>query len=56
MPQQVNAAGRGGRYAPSYLLAAAKVLDDIGVTYIHIGEADCVDVPEMPAAFKRRCA
>ncbi|MBB3102019.1 alkene reductase [Azomonas macrocytogenes] len=33
-------------------LAAAKVLDDIGVAYIHIAEADWEDAPDMPAAFK----
>ncbi|MFG5864156.1 alkene reductase [Metapseudomonas sp. CR1201] len=33
-------------------LAAAKLLDEIGVTYIHIAEADWDDAPVMPAAFK----
>lgn len=33
-------------------LAAAKVLDEISVAYIHIAEADWDDAPEMPAAFK----
>lgn len=33
-------------------LAAAKVLDEIGVAYIHIAESDWDDAPEMPAAFK----
>lgn len=33
-------------------LAAARVLDKIGVAYIHIAEADWDDAPEMPAAFK----
>lgn len=33
-------------------LGAAKVLDNIGVAYIHIAEADWEDAPEMPAAFK----
>lgn len=33
-------------------LGAAKVLDDIGIAYIHIAEADWEDAPEMPAAFK----
>lgn len=33
-------------------LAAAKVLDEVGVAYIHIAEADWDDAPEMPAAFK----
>lgn len=33
-------------------LAAAKVLDEAGVAYIHIAEADWDDAPEMPAAFK----
>lgn len=33
-------------------LGAAKVLDDLGVGYIHIAEADWEDAPDMPAAFK----
>ncbi|MFW5393147.1 alkene reductase [Yersinia sp. 2544 StPb PI] len=33
-------------------LAAAKVLDEIGVIYIHIAEADWEDAPDMSAAFK----
>ncbi len=33
-------------------LAAAKLLDEIGVAYIHIAEADWDDAPLMPAAFK----
>jgi N-ethylmaleimide reductase len=33
-------------------LAAAETLDDIGVAYIHIAEADWDDAPEMPIAFK----
>ncbi|ASP93488.1 alkene reductase [Sinorhizobium meliloti] len=33
-------------------LAAARMLDEIGVAYIHIAEADWDDAPEMPAAFK----
>ena len=33
-------------------LGAAKVLDDLGVAYIHIAEADWEDAPEMPAAFR----
>lgn len=33
-------------------LAAAKLLDEIGVAYIHIAEADWDDAPPMPAAFK----
>lgn len=33
-------------------LGVAKVLDDIGVAYIHIAEADWEDAPDMPAAFK----
>lgn len=33
-------------------LGAAKVLDDIGVAYLHIAEADWEDAPDMPAAFK----
>ena len=31
------------------------LLDEIGVAYIHIAEADWEDAPAMPAAFKR-CA
>jgi NADH:flavin oxidoreductases, Old Yellow Enzyme family len=33
-------------------LAAAKLLDDLGVAYLHIAEADWDDAPEMPRAFK----
>lgn len=33
-------------------LGAAKVLDELCVTYIHIAEADWEDAPEMPAAFR----
>lgn len=33
-------------------LAAAKVLSDAGVAYIHIAEADWDDAPPIPAAFK----
>lgn len=33
-------------------LAAAKLLDSLGVSYIHIAEADWEDAPAMPAAFK----
>lgn len=33
-------------------LAAARLLDQIGATYIHIAEADWEDAPDMPAAFK----
>lgn len=33
-------------------LGAAKVLDDLGVAYVHIAEADWEDAPDMPAAFK----
>ncbi|UNP29702.1 alkene reductase [Lysobacter gummosus] len=33
-------------------LAAAKLLDDIGVAYIHIAEADWDDAPAMPDAFR----
>lgn len=33
-------------------LGAAKVLNDIGVAYLHIAEADWEDAPDMPAAFK----
>ncbi|WP_431824553.1 alkene reductase [Burkholderia sp. F1] len=33
-------------------LGAAKILDDIGVAYLHIAEADWEDAPDMPAAFK----
>lgn len=35
-------------------LAAAKLLGDIGVGYIHIAEADWDDAPHMPLAFKQR--
>ncbi|WP_054177549.1 alkene reductase [Trabulsiella odontotermitis] len=33
-------------------LAAASVLNEIGIAYIHIAEADWEDAPVMPAAFK----
>ena len=33
-------------------LAAAKVLDEIGVAYLHIAEADWDDAPGMPDAFR----
>ncbi|TAM88287.1 MAG: alkene reductase [Candidimonas sp.] len=33
-------------------LGAAKLLDDIGVVYVHIAEADWEDAPFMPPAFK----
>ena len=33
-------------------LAAAKLLGDLGVAYIHIAEVDWDDAPEMPVAFK----
>lgn len=33
-------------------LAVARALDEIGVAYIHIAEADWDDAPEMPVAFK----
>ncbi|KRG69712.1 N-ethylmaleimide reductase [Stenotrophomonas terrae] len=33
-------------------LGAAKLLDDLGIAYIHIAEADWEDAPDMPAAFK----
>lgn len=33
-------------------LAAAKVLDDIGIAYIHIAEVDWGNEPEMPIPFK----
>jgi N-ethylmaleimide reductase len=36
----------------STYLAAAKVLDALGVAYIHIAEADWEDAPEMSSAFK----
>jgi N-ethylmaleimide reductase len=35
-------------------LAAAALLNDIGVGYIHIAEADWEDAPHMPLEFKRR--
>lgn len=34
--------------------AAAKLLGEIGVGYIHIAEADWDDAPHMPVAFKQR--
>ncbi|VFS61268.1 N-ethylmaleimide reductase [Kluyvera cryocrescens] len=33
-------------------LAAASVLSEMGIAYIHIAEADWEDAPVMPAAFK----
>ncbi|MFJ3804678.1 alkene reductase [Streptomyces sp. NPDC090088] len=33
-------------------LGAAKVLDELGVAYLHIAEPDQEDVPDMPTAFK----
>lgn len=33
-------------------LAASKLLNDIGIAYIHIAQADWDDAPLMPAAFK----
>jgi len=33
-------------------LAAAKLLDDLGVAYLHIAEADWDDAPGMPDAFR----
>lgn len=33
-------------------LGAARMLDDLGVAYLHIAEADWEDAPDMPAAFK----
>jgi N-ethylmaleimide reductase len=33
-------------------LAAARLLDEIGVAYLHIAEADWDDAPAMPPAFK----
>lgn len=33
-------------------LAAAKLMDDLNIAYIHIAEADWDDAPPMPAAFK----
>jgi len=35
-------------------IGAAKLLNDIGVGYIHIAEADWDDAPDMPASFKQR--
>ncbi|TDF62591.1 alkene reductase [Cupriavidus sp. L7L] len=35
-------------------LAAARLLGDLGVGYLHIAEADWDDAPLMPAAFKRK--
>lgn len=34
--------------------AAAKLLGEIGVGYLHIAEADWDDAPDMPVAFKRQ--
>jgi len=34
-------------------LAAAQVLERLGVAYLHIAEADWEDAPEMPVAFKQ---
>lgn len=36
----------------STYLAAARMMDRIGVAYLHIAEADWDDAPPMPAAFK----
>lgn len=33
-------------------LGAARLLDDLGVAYLHVAEADWEDAPEMPAAFR----
>ncbi|MCH7382620.1 alkene reductase [Acinetobacter dispersus] len=33
-------------------LGAAKILDELGIVYIHIAEADWEDAPEMPITFK----
>jgi len=33
-------------------VAAARLLDDIGIAYLHIAEADWDDAPAMPIAFK----
>ena len=33
-------------------LAAARLMEDIGIAYLHIAEADWDDAPPMPAAFK----
>jgi len=33
-------------------LAAAKLMDDLNIAYVHIAEADWDDAPLMPAAFK----
>ena len=35
-------------------LAATKLLDNLGITYIHIAEADWDDAPPMPIAFKQQ--
>jgi N-ethylmaleimide reductase len=37
----------------STYLGAAKVLDTLGVAYLHIAEVDWADAPEMPVAFKQ---
>lgn len=36
----------------STYLAAARLLDDLGVAYLHIAEVDWEDAPQMPLAFK----
>lgn len=36
----------------STYLAAAKLLDDLGVVYLHIAEVDWADAPQTPVAFK----
>jgi len=33
-------------------LGAVRLLEDLGIAYIHIAEADWEDAPDMPAAFK----
>jgi hypothetical protein len=36
----------------STYLAAARMVDEIGIAYLHIAEADWDDAPEMPMAFR----
>jgi len=44
--------GTGDGTPQATYLAAARMMDGIGVAYLHIAEADWDDAPPMPAAFK----
>jgi N-ethylmaleimide reductase len=44
--------GTGDATPQATYLAAARMMDGIGVAYLHIAEADWDDAPPMPAAFK----